>query len=73
MDADTCAFVGAAAPTAVALTCLCPGVMLPRRADAVEVVGEVALVASAAGEGYRPSRLVWAVLRRPCAAVGMTV
>lgn len=32
---------------------LVPGVMLPRRADAVEVVGE-ALAASAAGQGYRP-------------------
>jgi hypothetical protein len=32
---------------------LVPGVMLPRRADAVEVVGE-ALLAAAAGEGHRP-------------------
>jgi hypothetical protein len=44
---------------------LVPGVMLPRRADAVEVVGE-ALAASAAGEGYRP---IAARLGRPAATV----
>lgn len=44
---------------------LVPGVMLPRRADAVEVVGE-ALAASASGEGYRP---IAARLGRPAATV----
>lgn len=44
---------------------LVPGVMLPRRADAVEVIGE-ALAASAAGEGYRP---IAARLGRPAATV----
>jgi len=44
---------------------LVPGVMLPRRADAVEVVGE-ALAASAAGHGYRP---IAARLGRPAATV----
>lgn len=44
---------------------LVPGVMLPRRADAVEVVGE-ALTASANGEGYRP---IAARLGRPAATV----
>lgn len=44
---------------------LVPGMMLPRRADAVEVVGE-ALAASAAGEGYRP---IAARLGRPAATV----
>jgi hypothetical protein len=44
---------------------LVPGVMLPRRADAVEVVGE-ALIAAAAGEGYRP---IAARLGRPAATV----
>ena len=39
--------------------------MLPRRADAVEVVGE-ALAASAAGQGYRPTA---ARLGRPAATV----
>lgn len=44
---------------------LLPGVMLPRRADAVEVIGE-ALVANAAGEGHRP---IAARLGRPAATV----
>ena len=44
---------------------LVPGVMLPRRADAVEVIGQ-ALAASAAGEGYRP---IAARLDRPLATV----
>lgn len=42
-----------------------PGVMLPRRADAVDVVGE-ALLAHAAGEGHRP---IAARLGRPAATV----
>ena len=44
---------------------LLPGVMLHRRADAVEVIGE-ALIASAAGEGHRP---IAARLGRPYATV----
>ena len=44
---------------------LVPGVMLPRRADAVEVVAQ-ALVASAAGEGHRA---IAARLARPAATV----
>src|SRR6056297_2029316 len=44
---------------------LVPGVMLPRRADAVEVIVQ-ALAASAAGEGYRP---IAARLGRPVATV----
>ena len=44
---------------------LVPGVMLPRRADAVEVVGE-ALTAHAAGEGHRS---IAARLGRPAATV----
>ena len=46
---------------------LVPGVMLPRRADAVEVIGE-ALAASAAGEGYRPIAARLGPPQRPCAA-----
>ena len=44
---------------------LVPGVMVPRRADAVEVVG-AALLAHAAGEGHRP---IAARLGRPAATV----
>ena len=44
---------------------LLPGVMLARRADAVEVIG-AALIASAAGEGHRP---IAARLGRPHATV----
>jgi hypothetical protein len=44
---------------------LVPGVMLPRRADTVEVVGE-ALAAAARGEGYRP---IATRLGRPAATV----
>ena len=44
---------------------LVPGVMLARRADAIEVVGE-ALTAHAAGEGHRP---IAARLGRPAATV----
>lgn len=44
---------------------LLPGVMLARRADAVEVIGE-ALLAAAAGEGHRP---IAARLGRPAATV----
>ena len=44
---------------------LVPGVMLPRRADAVEIIGQ-ALVASAAGEGHRT---IAARLARPAATV----
>jgi hypothetical protein len=44
---------------------LVPGVMLPRRADAVEVIGQ-ALVAAAAGEGHRT---IAARLARPATTV----
>jgi hypothetical protein len=44
---------------------LVPGVMLPRRTDAVEVVGEP-LAAAVTGEGYRP---IAARLGRPAATV----
>lgn len=44
---------------------LLPGVMLARRADAIEVIG-AALIAAAAGEGHRP---IAARLGRPAATV----
>ena len=79
-DTDTCAFDGAAAATAPAPTGLVPGVMLPCRADAVEVVGE-ALSASAAGKGYlamaarlgRPAATVRGRVRRFTASAQMTL